>query len=258
MTSGGTARRAPARRAWLVHRSRGALTAAVLSVICVGSGSTAFSPSTASASPRVPATQRLVVLRYQHDAYRYPRPGAPVIARLSARRPITGEPTTLPVLGEMHPPGRFGWLNVRLPGRPNGTTGWIHRGGSSQIVTSWHIVVGTAARRVWVYFAGRLLRSFPAVVGKPATPTPTGAFFVEETVAMPTRMPGGPFALATSARSGVLQEFDGGPGQIAIHGRDGLGGDLGQAESHGCVRLDTPTIDWLAARIGPGVPVDIR
>jgi Ice-binding-like len=35
--------------------------------------------------------------------------------------------------------------------------------------------------------------------------------------------PGGPYALATSDRSDVLQEFDGGPGQIALHGLDNLG-----------------------------------
>ena len=69
--------------------------------------------------------------------------------------------------------------------------------------------------------------------------------------------PGGPFALALSARSDALQEFEGGPGQIALHGRDSLGGTLGNAESHGCVRLDTASIDWLAARIGPGTPVTI-
>lgn len=75
---------------------------------------------------------------------------------------------------------------------------------------------------------------------------------------MPSTAAGGPFALALSARSNVLQEFEGGPGQIAIHGRDLLGGDLGQAESHGCVRLASTAIAWLAARIGPGVPVTIR
>ncbi|MGB9185049.1 MAG: L,D-transpeptidase [Solirubrobacteraceae bacterium] len=115
-----------------------------------------------------------------------------------------------------------------------------------------------AARRVRVYYNGRILRSFPAVVGKPSTPTPSGTFFVEETVTMPASMPGGPYALALSARSSVFQEFDGGPGQIAIHGRVGLGGDLGQAESHGCMRLGTAAIDWLAARIGAGVRVDIH
>ena len=69
---------------------------------------------------------------------------------------------------------------------------------------------------------------------------------------MQAGQPGGPFALALSARSNVLQEFEGGPGQIALHGRENLGGTLGTAESHGCIRLDTASIDWLAARIDPG------
>jgi lipoprotein-anchoring transpeptidase ErfK/SrfK len=69
---------------------------------------------------------------------------------------------------------------------------------------------------------------------------------------------GGPFALALSARSNVLQEFDGGPGQIAIHGVENLGGTLGTAASHGCVRVSNRTSRWLAARISPGVRVRIR
>ena len=68
---------------------------------------------------------------------------------------------------------------------------------------------------------------------------------------------GGPFALATSARSNVLQEFEGGPGQIALHGTDGLEGALGSAASHGCVRLATGAVTWLAHRIGSGVPLTI-
>ena len=101
------------------------------------------------------------------------------------------------------------------------------------------------------------MKSFKAVVGKPSTPTPTGQFFVEETVQMQPGEAGGPFALALSARSNVLQEFEGGPGQIGIHGRDDLGGTPGTAVSHGCIRLDTASIDWLTARIGPGTPVTI-
>ena len=38
---------------------------------------------------------------------------------------------------------------------------------------------------------------------------------------------GRPFAIALSARSNALQEFEGGPGQIALHGRANLGGVLG-------------------------------
>jgi len=180
-----------------------------------------------------------------------------VLASVPDLRPITGERTTLPVIGQARGPGGISWLRVLLPGRPNGASGWIAAQGTRASVTGWRIVVSLGERRVRVYRGGRLLRSFGAVVGKPSTPTPTGRFFVEETLQMSSGEPGGPFALALSARSDVLQEFEGGPGQIALHGRGDLGGTLGEAESHGCVRLATTSIDWLAQRIGPGVPVTI-
>jgi lipoprotein-anchoring transpeptidase ErfK/SrfK len=101
------------------------------------------------------------------------------------------------------------------------------------------------------------MRRYSAVVGKPSTPTPQGNFFVEEGLWMGGQAAGGPFALATSARSDVLQEFDGGPGQIGMHGMDNLPGALGTASSHGCIRLATSAITWLAMRIGPGVPLSI-
>ena len=57
-----------------------------------------------------------------------------------------------------------------------------------------------------------------AIVGKPSTPTPHGRFFVEESVRMPPGSAGGPFALALSAHSDALRTFEGGSGQVAIHG----------------------------------------
>ena len=221
-------------------------------LICVGGASAGVVTSDASAA-NIASMQQLAVLASRHDAHRQPSDSAPVVASVSSVRPITGERTVLPIVGHN---GKQ-WLRVMLPGRPNSSTGWIHRSGTRETVTGWHIVVRTWARDVTVYYHGRRATRFPAVVGKPSTPTPTGKFFVEENVRMPASMVGGPFALALSARSNVLQEFDGGPGQIGIHGRVGLGGTLGQAESHGCMRLATGAIDWLAARIGPGVPVDI-
>jgi lipoprotein-anchoring transpeptidase ErfK/SrfK len=205
---------------------------------------------------RVQATQRLAVLLTEHGAHRAPAAGSPQVSLVAASRPITGERTTLPVVGHSTAPGGP-WLEVMLPGRPDGSTGWIAQQGTRARATGWRILVNLAARRVGVYRNGGRVRAFAAVVGKSSTPTPTGRFFVEETVQMAAGEPGGPFALALSARSNVLQEFEGGPGQIGIHGRDELGGTLGQAESHGCIRLATPSIDWLTARIGPGTPVTI-
>jgi lipoprotein-anchoring transpeptidase ErfK/SrfK len=206
---------------------------------------------------RVHATQRLAVLLTTHAAHRAPAARSPQVAIVPARRPITGEQTTLPVIGQSSAPGRERWLQVMLPGRPDGSTGWILQSATRSLTTGWRILVDLTARRVGVYRDGHVVRTFQAVVGKPSTPTPTGQFFVEETVQMESGQPGGPFALALSARSNVLQEFEGGPGQIAIHGRNNLGGTLGAAESHGCIRLATTSIDWLSARIGPGTPVKI-
>ena len=62
-----------------------------------------------------------------------------------------------------------------------------------------------------------------------------------------------------TVESNVLFNFGGGPGRIAIHGRDGasLENPLGSAASHGCIRIDNDEIDWMASSILPGTPVDI-
>jgi hypothetical protein len=120
------------------------------------------------------------------------------------------------------------------------------------------VVVDVDARRVLVYRAGRVLRRYRAIVGSPATPTPRGDTFVEENISLGRDLVGAPFALALSARSSVLQEFAGGPGQVALHGLGNVGGELGTAVSHGCVRLADDAITWLAARLDPGVPVTVR
>ncbi len=250
--SGGARRARPAPRLWL---ARG--VAAMLAAACVVGASTAAA-SAAGVHGGVQATQELVVLLDAHSVHLTPSSGSPLLTVLAARRPITGEQTTVPVLARAIAAGGSRWLQVMLPGRPDGSTGWISQRDTRAQVTAWAIVIDLAARRVNVYNDAHRKRSFQAVVGKPSTPTPTGQFFVEETLRMPAGEPGGPFALALSARSNVLQEFEGGPGQIAIHGRDNLGGTLGAAASHGCIRVATSSIDWLAARIGPGTPVTIE
>jgi lipoprotein-anchoring transpeptidase ErfK/SrfK len=203
----------------------------------------------------VPPTQALVVLRHAHVARAAPNAEARAIEAVAGRRPLTRVPTVLPLLGRG---GRGdGWLRVRLPGRPNSHTGWISARRTRASETPWRILVSLSARRVIVINSGRTVRRFRAVVGKPSTPTPRGTFFVEEALALSSYEAGGPYALATSARSNVFQEFEGGPGQIALHGTDNLTGTLGTAVSHGCIRLGTQAITWLARRIGAGVPVTV-
>jgi len=249
----------------LRHRGRAAVPSAPLTVSVLAAALAvlvAVSTGPATAAPGgggrvVQPTQALAILLGSHAAMAAPDERSAVLQLVGARRPLTGERTVLPVIGRRSGADGVGWLDVRLPGRPNGHTGWIRQRATVASTTRWHIVVETSWRRVIVYRNGRPLRVFRAVVGKPSTPTPPGQFFVEESIALRPTDVGAPFALVLSARSNVLQEFDGGPGQIALHGLSNVGGVLGTAVSHGCVRLANAAMRWLALRIGPGVPVTI-
>ncbi len=160
------------------------------------------------------------------------------------------------MLGATENGGRI-WLRVRLPGRPNSHTGWISGDSTRDSRTPWRLKVDTSKREVTVFDHNQRVKRFKAVVGKPSTPTPFGRFFVEENIRLHNGLVGSPFALALSARSNVFQEFEGGPGQVAMHGLGGVGGTPGTAASHGCIRLNTRSISWLAARMAPGTPVTI-
>ena len=219
-------------------------------------GCALVAPAQAAAS-RVPESQSLVVLLDNHVARTRPRVQARRIEVVRARRPLTRVRTVLPVVGRATSRGGRSWLRVRLPGRPNGRKGWIRATRTRATSTQWHVSLDLSARRVTVYRFGRTMRRFRAIVGKRSTPTPRGRFFIEEGLRLSSRASGGPFALATSARSRVLQEFEGGPGQIALHGTNHLSGAPGSAVSHGCVRLRRRSITWLARRIGAGVPLTI-
>ena len=225
-------------------------------VIAAAMSTAAAPPASAGAAPGAGSTQELAVLVEPHKVRT--APGGPTKGTtLPAWAPITGGATVLPVLAHATASNGVRWLKVMLPGRPNSSTGWILKSGTRASATAWRVALRTSTRKLRVYRRGRLVRTFSVVVGKPSTPTPHGRFFVEESILMPAGSAGAPYALATSARSNVLQEFEGGPGQIALHGVQNLGGIPGTAVSHGCVRLADANIRWLAARISPGVRVSI-
>jgi lipoprotein-anchoring transpeptidase ErfK/SrfK len=226
---------------------------AVLAAVCAGA---LLAPAPAGAA--VPGRQALVGLLGDHVARTTPDVQARRITTVAGRRPLTRVRTVLPVLGQSRSADGRAWIHVALPGRPNGRTGWIAADRTRPTSTGWRIAVRLGARSVTVYYFGHAVRRFRAVVGAPSTRTPRGHFFIEEAVSLGARAAGSPYALATSARSEVLQEFDGGPGQIALHGTGNLPGSvLGTASSHGCVRLSTRAITWLARRIGAGVPLTV-
>jgi lipoprotein-anchoring transpeptidase ErfK/SrfK len=225
---------------------------AVLAVVTAGAGS-AVGAGKGGFEP----VQELAMLVTPHRALSRLRTHPARVTPVPVSRPVTGARTVLPVLAHTVAPNGDRWLRVMLPGRPNGSKGWIAERGTVATTTRWRLAVHTASRHLLVYREGRRVRAFGAVVGKPSTPTPHGRFFVEESVRMLPGSPGAPFALALSARSNVLQEFEGGPGQIGIHGVANLGGTMGTAVSHGCIRLANRNISWLAARVPSGTVVTI-
>jgi lipoprotein-anchoring transpeptidase ErfK/SrfK len=171
-----------------------------------------------------------------------------------------GGANQLLVLGSRHDSKGNTWLHVLLPVRPNGSTAWIPKDRTQIGTTHWRIVVSLGQRKVRVYENGRLKRAFLAVVGAPGTPTPLGHYAVYEKIAQ--RNPQsiiGPWALHLTAFSDVLENFGGGPGRVAIHGRNGeyLLAKLGTAGSHGCVRVDDANIGFLARVVISGTPVNI-
>jgi lipoprotein-anchoring transpeptidase ErfK/SrfK len=192
-------------------------------------------------------------------------PFLPKVAAFLGTRAKWGRgPVQLLVLDSREVDGAEGrrklWLKVALPRRPNGSSGWIPADRSQRYYTRWRIEVSTLRRRLVVYRGLRIVRSFGVVVGAPATPTPHGLFAINEMIAQANpRGYLGPWALHLTAFSNVLENFGGGPGRVAIHGRAGasLLDPLGTARSHGCVRIDNRNVTWLARTVPLGTPVRV-
>lgn len=150
------------------------------------------------------------------------------------------------------------WIQIYLPIRPNGATGWVRARSVRLLTTPYALSVRLRSHRLVVSLGSRVIRAFKIGVGRAVTPTPTGTYFITELLKQPDPAgPYGPFAYGLSAYSGVLSHFGrGGNGQIGIHGTDEPQ-FVGTNVSHGCIRLRNPDILWLRQRLPLGTPVSI-
>ncbi len=148
------------------------------------------------------------------------------------------------------------WFQVDLPIRPNGVRGWVPVAGLRPYVVRWRIRIDLAKRRLIAYEGGRERVRLTVAVGRSATPTPTGSFYVLERLFL--RNPHGPYgpgALGLSSFSPVLTGWTRG-GPVAIHGTDSAG-TVGEAVSNGCVRVRNEQMLRLLREVPAGTPVDI-
>jgi hypothetical protein len=148
------------------------------------------------------------------------------------------------------------WVQVRLPMRPNGRTGWVRRSALGRFhVVRTFLRVDRHRLRAALFRSGRRVWSAPVGVGKPGTGTPSGRFYVRERIRV--RVKGslyGPLAFGTSAYS-TLTDWPGG-GVVGIHGTNQPRLIPGRP-SHGCVRLRNRAILRLGRIMPLGTPVRI-
>jgi len=148
------------------------------------------------------------------------------------------------------------WYELSLPGRPNGQRGWV-RGDLVDLSPAVNrIVVHVAERRIEVRRISddRVLLSAAAAVGKPGTETPLGRDYYIQARYVPSDPFYGTFVLVTSASSKLPDWPDG--GFAGIHGTD-RPGLLGEAVSHGCVRVSNAVARALERLAPLGSPVDL-
>ena len=221
-----------------------ALAAAFASAVAAAGG--AAGPTTA-----FPVAGELVRSTVARTA---PRPDAPIAARMPRFRPDAQFAIVLALTARRGVDGDW-WYRVSLPGRPNGNRGWIPTDAAALHPVTNRIVVHRAARQLEVRRvrdAKVLLRTMVAV-GRPGAETPLGRDFYVASAFVPTDPFYGSFALETSAYARVT---DWPTHVVGIHGTN-QPQLLGQAVSHGCIRVANGVARRLRRLAPLGTPIDI-
>lgn len=189
------------------------------------------------------------------SVYREPRGSSPVVARLRYETEDGPLETYLALARSTDALGRS-WIRIRIPGRPNGRTGWVladHLGPLFTVRTM--LLVDRGALRATLFRSGERIWSARIGIGAPKTPTPAGRFWVRSRL---RNLAGdamyGPWAFGTAAYS-VLSDWPGG-GVIGIHGTDQPRLIPGRP-SHGCIRVTNRKVRRLARLLPIGTPVRI-
>jgi lipoprotein-anchoring transpeptidase ErfK/SrfK len=184
-----------------------------------------------------------------------PSPRARIVRRLSQFRGGYRIRVVL-ALGARRSADGVTWYRLSLPGRPNGQRGWVGAEDVEVHRVPNRITIFRGARRLEVRRISdrRLLLRTQIAVGKPGAETPVGRNFYVQWRFVPTDAFYGTFALETSAYAPV-SDWPGG-GIVGIHGTNAPH-LLGQAVSHGCVRLPNAQASRLRRLAPLGTPIDV-
>jgi lipoprotein-anchoring transpeptidase ErfK/SrfK len=165
--------------------------------------------------------------------------------------------STFLAIGEAKGPSGATWYHIRLPIRPNGSTGWVRASDVTTVPLTHDIRVDLSEHRLDLYELGQKVSSYPAAVGKGETPTPLGDYYVTLKVRpIKTRNTYGDLIMMMSAFSEQLPNWPNG-GQAAIHGTFDTAA-IGTDVSHGCIRLSNNDILELSESAALGTPVFVQ
>ena len=186
-----------------------------------------------------------------------PKDGARRVAVMKQFRPDFRPQYVLALDAVRAKDGKAQWYRVSVPGRPNGRTGWVRAGALDLQPVKKRVIIYRGARKFEFWDGTRLVRTGRIAVGKPGAETPLGLFYVTDKF-NPSIDPDwsilGAYAFETSAYS-KLTDWPGG-GIVGVHGTT-WPNLLGQAVSHGCVRLHNDDVSFLRNRVPLGTPVKI-
>jgi hypothetical protein len=247
------------------HGSRAAAVLAALSLALVGAVLGAAAPAGALSDASRPETARSALdvvgsgtLVWERVVVRSrPSQTAARVAIMKQFRPDFRPQFVLALSARVNASGVPTWYRISVPGRPNGRRGWVRAASLELRPVFKRLVIYRGARKFEFWDRDRLVRTGKVAVGKRGAETPLGLFYVTDRFS-PAIDPNwavlGAYAFETSAYS-KLTDWPGG-GIVGVHGTPSPW-LLGQAVSHGCVRMHNDDIRFLRSRVTLGMPIKI-
>jgi lipoprotein-anchoring transpeptidase ErfK/SrfK len=217
----------------------------------------AGSTTTAVTTPQ-PGTAYIATVKVPQIAV-FDSPSAPTPAKtMSSPWFINSDPKLpVPLVFAVKEQQDDGWIEVLLPTRPNGSTGWVRATDVDLATTRYHITVALGAHHLQVFDGDHVVLEDTVAVGAATTPTPRGDYYIVALLKAPNpNTVYGPFAYGLSGHSEVLDTFAGGDAEFGIHGNNDASA-LGKDVSHGCIRMSNDGITKLASILPLGTPVTI-
>jgi lipoprotein-anchoring transpeptidase ErfK/SrfK len=175
----------------------------------------------------------------------YDQPGATTPVTTLSNPRLTDSDPPIPVELAMlvaQEPADCTWVQVDLPVRPNGSTGWVKREDIQMEGHVYRIEIRLSDFNLKLYQGDEPVLDVPIATATDNTPTPGGTYYTTEllTSSDPDGLYG-PYAIGLSGYSDTLTSFNGGAGQLGIHGTNEPD-KIGTQVSHGCIRLHNDSI----------------